>query len=38
MMSGGLKMPMFEPQPATVSYSGPSTVTICPAYGPVRTL
>ena len=37
MMSRGSKMPRFDPQPATVSYSGPSTVTHSPLYGPVRS-
>jgi len=31
-------MPAFEPSPAAFSYSGPSTVTVCPLYGPVRSV
>ena len=28
-------MPSSDPQPAMVSYSGPSTKTLRPAYGPL---
>ena len=35
MTKWGSKMPQFEPHPAMVSYSGPSTNTFWPLHGPL---